>query len=633
MNRTILLAAALIPLFFYVQTLNPTVSTYADAGEFPTAAYLNGFAHPPGYPLFTLIVKAFTLLPFGNNPAYKSNLAAAVISAAAVAVFYLLARRLTQNTYSSFLASQLFAFAPIYWRNALVSEVFGLLVFFIALTFLLFIIWTETKNKNYYYLFLLAAGFGLGHHQLLVLTLIPLFLYFLLTKKWQLIKIIDIPLGILTVLIGFTPYLYIYFYAARHLQVMNWENPSTLDGLFKLIARDNYGTFTLTNEFRQTDITRQVGGIFGLFYSNYRSLGSVLIALGSAFLIYLKKWRLLLYSFLILITAFLFSVFSGMPAWQTGQIQYLERFILLSHVFASLLIAFGISLALKALSQPRLLHISAVSVLLVSAALSVAARYSEVNQKDNYFADNLADDFYASLPENSLFIMEGDANINTLLYHRFVLGKRPDVYLLLGGLLSVQKPWYLAEISRLYPGLVIPETGKNQAEFLTRFIDSNSGNRRIFFYLPRMEEDLKLDLPKINRGLVWEFVTDPEKVDITQVQTDIQNLLAGYQNLQPNQPTYPPQSSEYSMLNLYLQPYLYLARLNHDDLTQSEKYYRRAIEIKPDSYQARLELGDDYLMHGKEAKAVKMYREALVYIHDRQIKNNVLSAINEIENN
>lgn len=630
-NLILIALSFIIPLFFYIKTLCPTLSSYADAGEFPTAAFLNGFAHPPGYPLFTLIVKLFILLPFATNPAQKANLASAVLAAFSIAVFYILAKNLTKNTFSSFVAAMLAAFSPIFWRNAIVSEVFGFLVFFIAITFLLFAKWIETKNKKYFYWFLLACGFGIAHHQLLIFTLIPLFIYFLFTKKWKLIKLRDFLLGILTVFIGFLPYLYVYFYASHHLPVMNWENPSTLEGLMKLITRATYGTFTLTNEFQQTGIENQVKGILSLLFQNYQLLGSLLTAMGTLYLINLKKWGLLIYSYTIIFTSLLLTTFSGMPVWQVSQIQYLERFFMVSHIFTSLLIAFGISFVLKILSSPKVLQIFSIAFLIVAISFFISSNYKKVNQSDNYFADYFAHDVYASIPQNSILIMEGDSNINNLLYNRFVLEKRSDVYLILGGLLSEKKSWYLNEVNTLYPDLVIPQTGKNSKEFITDFISENSKYRQIYLFIPRLETDLELALPKINRGLVWEYVTDEKNVDIQKVESDIQNLLANYEVLNSDYKKYPVTSSEYSQLGLYLSPYIFLAELNDNDITQSEKYYKKAIDIRPDSVQARIELGDDYSMYGMEAKAVKVWRESLLFVNDINLKNTIQARIDELE--
>ena len=70
-------AAAVLAL--YVATLAPTTAMW-DASEYITAAYTLGIPHPPGNPLFVLLGRVASLLPFGNV-AFRVNLLAAVCSA------------------------------------------------------------------------------------------------------------------------------------------------------------------------------------------------------------------------------------------------------------------------------------------------------------------------------------------------------------------------------------------------------------------------------------------------------------------------------------------------------------------------------------------------------------------------
>ena len=73
------LAAFLVPLLLYLDTLAPTVLTY-DSGMLQTKAYTLGIGHPTGYPTFILLGKLFTYLPFGDV-AYRVNLSSAVYAA------------------------------------------------------------------------------------------------------------------------------------------------------------------------------------------------------------------------------------------------------------------------------------------------------------------------------------------------------------------------------------------------------------------------------------------------------------------------------------------------------------------------------------------------------------------------
>ena len=75
----------LIAAITYVLTLEPSVSFW-DCGEFISCAYRLQVSHQPGYPLFAMLGKAFSLLSFGNNAkvAYCTNLMSALASGATI---------------------------------------------------------------------------------------------------------------------------------------------------------------------------------------------------------------------------------------------------------------------------------------------------------------------------------------------------------------------------------------------------------------------------------------------------------------------------------------------------------------------------------------------------------------------
>nr|XP_060475891.1 protein O-mannosyl-transferase TMEM260-like [Panthera onca] len=71
----------------FTLTLPPSVPG-GDSGELITAAHELGVAHPPGYPLFTLVAKlAIRLFPFGSV-AYRVNLLCGLFGAVAAALLF-----------------------------------------------------------------------------------------------------------------------------------------------------------------------------------------------------------------------------------------------------------------------------------------------------------------------------------------------------------------------------------------------------------------------------------------------------------------------------------------------------------------------------------------------------------------
>src|ERR1700760_1023194 len=89
----------LIASITYILTLEPSVSFW-DCGEFIACAYRLQVSHQPGYPLFAMICKVFSLLSFGNNAKvpYFTNMCCALASGATIMFLFwtitLIARKL-----------------------------------------------------------------------------------------------------------------------------------------------------------------------------------------------------------------------------------------------------------------------------------------------------------------------------------------------------------------------------------------------------------------------------------------------------------------------------------------------------------------------------------------------------------
>jgi hypothetical protein len=86
--RMVALVPAGLALILYGITCSPTVN-FTDSGELITVAWTGGIAHPPGYPLYTILSSLFVHLPL-SNPAWRMNLLSALFAALAVGLFYLL---------------------------------------------------------------------------------------------------------------------------------------------------------------------------------------------------------------------------------------------------------------------------------------------------------------------------------------------------------------------------------------------------------------------------------------------------------------------------------------------------------------------------------------------------------------
>ncbi len=205
---------AILAFLLYWQTVAPDVLP-ADNGEFQQAAATLSVAHPPGFPLYTVLAHWMTLLPFGT-PAYMVNLLSAMSSAATIWLVYAIVRRLTRQTGAAVLAASALATATTFWAQATTANVRSLTAFFAALMLYALLRWQKTvtdangrpPKERWLALFMLALGAGVTHHASLIFmgTLFGLIVLWIdpsllrQPKRWK---------AFLPVLIGLLPLLYL----------------------------------------------------------------------------------------------------------------------------------------------------------------------------------------------------------------------------------------------------------------------------------------------------------------------------------------------------------------------------------------------------------------------------------------
>jgi hypothetical protein len=142
MNRTDRQLALLIfalALALYLRTLAPGLLD-GDAGEFQTAAWRFGLAHPTGYPLYLLAggVWQRLLALAGIAPATALNAFSALAGAVTVALLFLLMLRWlpgndTIRRSGALFSAALLAANPTFWSQNLIAEVYTLHAFLLVL--------------------------------------------------------------------------------------------------------------------------------------------------------------------------------------------------------------------------------------------------------------------------------------------------------------------------------------------------------------------------------------------------------------------------------------------------------------------------------------------------------------------
>ena len=192
----------------YSLTMCPTVY-WEDSAAFSAVNTILGIPHSPGFPIYVLWGRVFSLIPL-ENPAVRSNLMSAFWGSLSLVILYLLMMELSRGAKSrayasgqslsrvkgewisqtAMVAGVLFlGFSSAFWLQTVRAEVYTLNIFFaMALVFLL-IKWSQEKDTSIrlkiLILFSFILGLSLANHPLLVITLVPAFLVFALLNDFK----------------------------------------------------------------------------------------------------------------------------------------------------------------------------------------------------------------------------------------------------------------------------------------------------------------------------------------------------------------------------------------------------------------------------------------------------------------
>lgn len=258
----VLAACVIAAVFFllYLTTLAPDVLA-ADSGELQVVAAQLGVAHPPGFPLYTIMAHAVTrLLPF-VSPAYAVNLFSAVTSALTVAVVYMTGTIITRRHLPGLIAAVALGTATTFWSQATTANVRSLTGLFAALIILSLVSYREAISRNdataagrWLVASGLLMGLGVTHHVSLVF-LVAIGLAFIVLvdrsilrqpRRWVW------PVG--AALLGLLPLLYLPFRAAADVRgaapdLATW--PGFIEHVLATGFRGDLFYFTAPSDFVQ----------------------------------------------------------------------------------------------------------------------------------------------------------------------------------------------------------------------------------------------------------------------------------------------------------------------------------------------------------------------------------------------
>ncbi|MCK4546050.1 MAG: DUF2723 domain-containing protein [Candidatus Eisenbacteria sp.] len=476
-NSIVASAVTAIVLILYGITISPTVSFW-DSGEFIATAYTLGIPHPPGTPLYVLVGRLFSMLPF-PEAALGVNWFSALTGALAVLFLYLSLVRIVRMwrperdfrnnlvVYSGAAAGGLFAaFASTYWTNAIEAEVYAASGLLQSFGVWLMLKWGEgprepgRKNLVLVVAYLMALGIGL--HLGTYLAAFS-FLAFIIVIDWRLLLDSKF-MGMVIALSVLGALVHIFLPIRSALQPgIDESSPQTFTSFFDFVNRKQYKPMTLFH--RQASWAFQFGHFWRYFLEQYMGDGTTLTRLIARFLpalglmglwIHLKRERR---TFMMLGSLFLFSglwliVYMNFTAHEVRERDYFYTYAFF--LFSGYMGIGGgelIGRLWQRLSRggwnPRV-PATVLAVILALLPLGVAAtHFDSHDRRGDFNAHDYAHNILVGLEPDAVIFTNGDNDTFPLWFLQEVKGFRKDVRVVNLSLLNT--PWYILQLKHAEP--------------------------------------------------------------------------------------------------------------------------------------------------------------------------------------
>ncbi len=414
----------------YLSTIAPGL-TWAnggsDGGDLIAAAATGGVAHPTGYPVYLLVAQLFQLLPIGSL-AFRTNLLSAVCTLAAALLVYAVVERALRSSapeasaWGGLVAGLAFGLSPLVWSQAVITEVYGLNLFFVALILYLLALpapWSRGRNL----IVGLVQGLAVGN-QILAGLLIPATLAcaalrhvhsgeetparMSFWKKWRLDgrALLTTCFGLV---VGLLSYAILPLRAAAHPPV-NWGDPVTVDRFLWLVSGKLY-----QDQLLQLDLTTSwvhLRAWAGLTIQAFGVPGLVAALLG--LVVFFRRTRLY---FLTLWIALLFTAFAI-------QYEVVDSYVYLLPTFLAFSVWIGIGVAetmgVVSRARPRLDWVLGLACVGYLAVLG-AQRWPQINASSDLRAEQFGQQVMGSAPSRAILFTRGDEAVLSLWYFHYAL--------------------------------------------------------------------------------------------------------------------------------------------------------------------------------------------------------------------
>ncbi|XP_059176469.1 transmembrane protein 260-like isoform X2 [Physella acuta] len=518
-------------LSFYYKNLHHSLPG-GDSGELIVAAYEFGVAHPPGYPLFTLLAKLLiSIIPVGSI-AWRVNLLSALCGALSAVVLYLIVYRMTLLHGAGLFAACIFSCSSLVCTWSVTAEVFTLNTLLLSSLMLTAIKFESSPKQTAPKVSLIGSflcGLCLSNQHTSVLYVLPLIPW----AWYKLGQIQMLSFGLLLkqgllLLCGLLPYLYLPVSSFLHIARWTWGDSRTVQGFLRHFFRTEYGTWDLLKDHTGQGFTAGLIAYINHLLSDV-SLWVFLLAvcsLVSVYSRYKKQSTPMLFALMLLIYVMFFCWRANLDISNPLFYKVVERFWIQSDLLVVILASLALADIWSYLSS-KLNYLPSnldVAVVLPLIASHVYFGWPVCDQSGNVVVRDFALQTLQQFPEDSIVLTKGDLPSNSFRYFHICENVRPDLTIFDQEVLTYE--WSLPMTREFYPRLHFPgdrmqlysgvgRDGKRAFTFKD-LIDANYDRHQIFACIGVQEHDpsWRADYVLWPYGVCWQIVRSNTDLDL-----------------------------------------------------------------------------------------------------------------------
>jgi hypothetical protein len=424
-------ALLLIALLYFITA--PLSVQSGDTAELVTNSYFLRVAHPPGYPLFSLLYHLPIYYLGSGNPYYAASLFTILISCLWMGLLMYELKSLDASLLIILLATGM-----QFWRYALQPDVFALHMLFLVLVFMVFNQpgWLERP----WMIFIIALAVA-NHHT--IVFAFPLFVFALAQVNWRQKLIYCLVAG----LAAASLYLVLLWFNPEH--AGSWGNINSIPALVRHFLRADYGTFQLAEKKGDW---RWLGFAWEVLLSNAWAL---LIVLGYIGLRCRQRLQLLQKKFLVLglalVSYLLVFVLAGSIPLDLAGENVFERFLMQPLLWLFMFAWLG--LGVPELKLPQWLRL----LIVINLLMNISGNFKFNNYRINTSIEDYALNMLRLVPAGDVLYVYGDTEGFATYYLQATRQVRSDITYLMP---TTSFPWSAAKARRDYPELILNDSGK-----------------------------------------------------------------------------------------------------------------------------------------------------------------------------